>query len=92
MKVELEIVKIVCCNQVCGIPFFVETEYKDLLVSSKRNFCCPNGHSMNYMGESDKDKALRFLREKNQLEREKDIEIQRLKKQCIKKTTKKKVK
>lgn len=70
-KMNIDIVQITCCDEVCGIPFWVDEKYQARLLSSKRDFYCPNGHVQAYQGESDKAKIARLVQEKGQLIREK---------------------
>lgn len=87
-NVNLEIVKEVCCSEGCGIAFWIEKDYRDRLVSTKRSFYCPNGHSMSYQGESDAAKVIRLRNEKAQMEREHAAEIARIKRECASKARK----
>lgn len=85
---EVKLIQETCCSEGCGIMFWLADEYRERLVSTKRSFYCPNGHSMSYQGESDKVKAIRLQAEKNTLERiqrEKDAEIDRLTKKLRRK-------
>jgi hypothetical protein len=82
---EIQIIQETCCHEECGIPFWLDIKYQARLVSTKRIFYCPNGHSQSYQGESDKAKIDRLIRERDQIRREKDIEIDRIKKECRKK-------
>ena len=65
---EVKTIQETCCREGCGIAFWIECDYQKRLVSTKRNFYCPNGHSMSYMGESDQQKINRLSSEKNALE------------------------
>ncbi len=88
---EVKTVQETCCAQGCGILFWIEAEYQTRLVSTKRSFYCPNGHSMSYQGESDREKVIRLRNEKEQLLREKNQEIALLEaalKKCAKKKRK----
>ncbi len=71
--------------------FWLALEYQQRLVSTKRSFYCPNGHSMSYQGESDKVKIIRLKNEKEHAEmlvRQKDALIESLQKKCVKKKRK----
>lgn len=86
---NIELIQETCCTEGCGIVFFLEEKYQQRLVSTKRTFYCPNGHSQNYIGESDKAKVIRLQNEKNQLIREHALEIEKIKKaKCAKKKKK----
>ena len=87
---DVKLVEETCCREGCGILFWIAADYQARLVSSKRSFYCPNGHSMSYTGESDAWKIRRLEQEKAQILREKDAEIERVKKECAKKKRKKK--
>ncbi len=86
---EIEIIQETCCNDECGVNFWISKELKKRLVSSKRTFYCPNGHGMNYQGESDDAKIRRLQFEKERILREKNIEIEQIKKECKNKKHKK---
>lgn len=89
---EIKVIQETCCSEGCGIPFWIDAEHHDRLFSTKRTFYCPNGHPQSYRGESDATKAIRLQGEKNQLEREKNSEIQRLQGELRKKCRKPKAK
>lgn len=74
-----------CASEGCGITFWIEKQYQERLVSTKRTFYCPNGHPMNYIGESDKVKIIRLQNEKAQILREKEFEIAEVKRKYTKK-------
>ncbi len=86
---DIKLVQETCCHQECGVPFWIDVELQSRLVSTKRNFYCPNGHSLCYQGESEKQKAIRLRNEKEQLLREKNQEIALLE-EALKKCAKKK--
>lgn len=90
--IDVKIVQETCCTEGCGIMFWIAEEYQQRLVSTKRSFYCPNGHSMSYQGESDKTKIIRLQNEKAQIIREKDLEIAHIKKSLTKKRKPRKAK
>lgn len=45
---------IACPRAGCGVTFAINNEYRDRRFSDKKNFYCPNGHSMAY-GENEAD-------------------------------------
>ncbi len=55
-----------CCN--CGVSFGMTRAFEQERRRTKRDFYCPNGHSLFYDGESDKDRAQRLA---GQLDQEK---------------------
>lgn len=79
---EIKIEQETCCAEGCGITFWLEQRYRARLLSTKRSFCCPNGHSMNYQGESDKDTIARLQGEKAQILRETQLTIEKIKAEC----------
>ena len=86
---DIDIVEMNCC--VCGCTFWVTQQHRTELISSKKSFSCPNGHSQSYVGESDKKKLANTIEE---LRHEK-IRSEELKKElvdCKKKVRKKKKK
>lgn len=86
---EVKTIQETCCTQGCGIMFWIAQEYQERLISTKQTFYCPNGHSMSYTGESEQAKISRLIMEKNKILRETSIEIERIKKECNKKSKKK---
>lgn len=78
-KMNIDIVQETCCADGCGVPFWIHKELQERLVSTKRSFFCPNGHSMSYQGESDSWKIKRLQGEKERLLIEKNAEITKLK-------------
>lgn len=88
--VEVKIIEETCCTDGCGIMFWIAEDFRNRLISTKRTFYCPNGHSMSYQGESDKQKIARLLIEKAQVIREKEIEIAAIKRKCARKPRTKK--
>lgn len=85
---DVRLVQEVCCSEGCGILFYILAEHHERLVSTKRSFYCPNGHSQSYQGESDRVKAIRLQNEKATLERQKNAEIDQLKRDLKKKCRK----
>lgn len=67
LDVQVALVTETCCA--CGVLFAITSDLKDELLKTKRIFYCPNGHQQNYMGESDRDKAVRLERELEATER-----------------------
>lgn len=86
----VNLVEETCCTEGCGITFWLGKDYHDRLVSTKRSFYCPNGHSMHYLGESDGAKIIRLKNEKAQMEREHASEIARIKRELTPPTAPKK--
>jgi hypothetical protein len=80
MMANINIVQQTCCKEGCGIAFWIEENYHDSLLVTKRSFYCPNGHSQSYTGESDKAKIIRLQNEKAQMQREHALEIAKIKK------------
>lgn len=78
---EIKIQQETCVTESCGVAFWIDEKLQQRLVETKRNFYCPNGHAMHYLGETDKVKLIRVQNEKRTLELEKNAEIERLKKQ-----------
>lgn len=77
--IEVNVSQINCCTRECGIAFWIESDIKSMLISTKRSFYCPNGHGQSFVGESAADKIARLEREKAQILREKNAEIAILK-------------
>lgn len=48
--INLKIDKIICAS--CGVVFFLSEGHKSNLVSNKKTFYCPNGHTQSYTGKS----------------------------------------
>jgi len=63
LEVNVTMVTEDCCN--CGVMFALTQELKNELLSSKRDFYCPNGHRQHYLGESDDAKIKRLQRERD---------------------------
>lgn len=89
-NVIVEIEQHTCAAQGCGVTFWVSEAFGDRRRKDKWSFYCPNGHSLSYPGESDEAKIARLQREKVDIVREKNAEILKVKRECRKKTTKKK--
>ena len=53
----------------CGVLFGIESDHRQTLLRTKRNFCCPNGHQQHYTGEPDKARAERLERELEETQR-----------------------
>jgi hypothetical protein len=43
-----------CCE--CGVRIYMERDFKNTLINTHHAFCCINGHSQSFVGESDADK------------------------------------
>lgn len=42
----------------CHLLFWMSQDHHNRLVSSKKSFYCPNGHSQSYTGKTDKQKLI----------------------------------
>lgn len=51
---NVEISQITC--DVCNVMFWITKEHDEILRKCHNTFYCPNGHSLNYKGETDRDK------------------------------------
>jgi aspartate/glutamate racemase len=69
-KVELELINETCIT--CGTPFAMERNLREQRMKTHEGFYCPNGHSMIYPAESDKEKVQRLSLENLKLKREKE--------------------
>lgn len=87
---EIKLYQETCVTAGCGIAFWVDEKYRERRLEKKDSFFCPNGHSMHYVGETDAAKVIRLRNEKATMEREKNEEIERLKKALRAKGRKKK--
>jgi Fe-S oxidoreductase len=48
-----------CCY--CGVPFGLSSSLNaQLLANHSRSFCCPNGHSQHYLGETEAQQEKRL--------------------------------
>ena len=79
MTETIVVLKIHTCIS-CGITFAMPVEYDRRLNQTHESFYCPNGHSQNYVGQSDKEKLEQERRRHEQDLREKNTEIEKLKK------------
>ncbi len=61
---EVNVKHITCCN--CGVSFWIAERHNSDLIASKDTFYCPNGHSQSYVGETEKEKYNRMLKQKNE--------------------------
>jgi hypothetical protein len=57
--VAIRLVHVTCAN--CGIVFGIETVYESKLRESHAQFYCPNGHSLSFLAETEKEKKIRQL-------------------------------
>lgn len=50
-----------CCN--CGMIFWLPVKMDTELQRNKKSFYCPQGHSMNYSGDTEAKKNLKLFEE-----------------------------
>lgn len=54
------------------MPFEITLSLHERFVKTKESFCCPLGHSQSYVGETEEQKLLRIIRERNEEIRKKN--------------------
>ena len=59
MDLLVEFVVDTCCS--CGISFAIPKHYQDKLRNTHQTFYCPNGHTLHFPSETEKEKLQREL-------------------------------
>jgi hypothetical protein len=62
---EIPLTQHICPTHPCGINFWTSNDFDSRRRIDKRDFYCPNGHSIAYQGETDAQKLARVTFEKN---------------------------
>jgi hypothetical protein len=57
---EVELDSVVCC--VCGVCFAFPADVVRKRRRDHKDFWCPNGHSLSFLGESDEERLKKQLR------------------------------
>lgn len=60
---EVALIEETCISNGCGVIFWITKAHYNVLEKSKRNFYCPSGHSMHYIGETDAQKIAAVQRD-----------------------------
>ena len=65
-NVEVELEEHTCATHRCGITFWLTPGFADRRRKDKRDFYCPNGHTLVYNGDTEEKKLRNLVDIKNQ--------------------------